>query len=134
MKTPGDLALQAVGVLSLLVAGSAAAAPLSFERNLAQAGPDVKFLARLEGCEVALASTGAVFRFPRGEVRMKLDGARRAPAVTGLQQQPGRVHYLTGKNSKQRRTNIPTYANVRYENVYPGVDLSFYGTRQQLEY
>ncbi len=121
-------------MLSLLVAGSAAAAPLSFERNIGQAGPDVKFLSRLEGCEVAFSSTEVVLRFPSRVVHMRLDAARRSPVVTGFREQPGKVHYLTGNNSKRWRTNIPIYANVRYEGVYPGVDLSLYGTRQQLEY
>ncbi len=107
---------------------------LSFEKNLGQAAPRVKFLSRLDRCEAALSSTEVVLRFPSRVVRMKLDGARRSPVVTGLQQQPGKVHYLTGNNPKRWRTNIPTYATVRYEDVYPGVDLSFYGTQQQLEY
>ena len=29
---------------------------------------------------------------------------------------------------------MPTYARVRYEDVYPGIDLDFYGNQHQLEY
>ncbi len=29
---------------------------------------------------------------------------------------------------------MPTYAKVRYEEIYPGVDLVFYGTQKELEY
>jgi len=29
---------------------------------------------------------------------------------------------------------VPTYAQVKYENVYPGVDLIYYGNRGRLEY
>jgi hypothetical protein len=32
------------------------------------------------------------------------------------------------------RTNVATYAKVRYEQVYPGIDLVFYGNQRQLEY
>jgi hypothetical protein len=31
-------------------------------------------------------------------------------------------------------TNIPNYAKVRYRNVYPGIDLIYYGNQRQLEY
>ncbi|MFQ5696379.1 MAG: hydantoinase B/oxoprolinase family protein, partial [Terriglobia bacterium] len=32
------------------------------------------------------------------------------------------------------RTNIPTYAGVQYQDVYPSVDLVYYGNQRQLEY
>src|SRR5262249_31008640 len=34
----------------------------------------------------------------------------------------------------QWRTNVPTYAKVRYEAIYPGVDLVYYGNQRQFEY
>jgi hypothetical protein len=44
------------------------------------------------------------------------------------------VNYLIGKDPKQWRTNIPTFGKVRYEGVYPGVDLVYYGHQRELEY
>src|SRR5262249_42745719 len=32
------------------------------------------------------------------------------------------------------RTNVPTYGKVRYDAVYPGIDLVYYGNGRQLEY
>ena len=32
------------------------------------------------------------------------------------------------------QTNIPTYAKAKYEKVYPGIDLIYYGNQRQLEY
>src|SRR5262249_24945873 len=32
------------------------------------------------------------------------------------------------------RTNVPTYAKVRYSEVYSGIDLMYYGNGRQLEY
>ncbi|PYN13738.1 MAG: hypothetical protein DME05_17700, partial [Candidatus Rokuibacteriota bacterium] len=29
---------------------------------------------------------------------------------------------------------MPTYARVRYEDLYPGIDLVYYGNQRQLEY
>src|SRR5262249_33607315 len=34
----------------------------------------------------------------------------------------------------QFHTNIPTYGRVQYQDVYPGIDLVYYGNQQQLEY
>lgn len=65
---------------------------------------------------------------------MQLVGAHPAPLVEGLDELPGRSHYLLGKDQKQWRTNVVTYARVRYAGVYPGVDLIYYGNGRQLEY
>jgi hypothetical protein len=44
------------------------------------------------------------------------------------------VSYLLGNAPDRWRTDIPTFARVRYHELYPGVDLDFYGLRQELEY
>jgi YVTN family beta-propeller protein len=128
--------------------------PLSFEANQGQADPQVRFIARGDSYTLFLTPTEAVLalRRPRagsGEtslaaaleeparpaaLRMKLVGAAPAPVVEGLEERPGRVHYYRSSNPAEWRTNIPTYGKVRYGEVYPGVDLIYYGNRRQLEY
>src|SRR5262249_2620015 len=67
-------------------------------------------------------------------VRTKLLGNRPSPRVTGLEELEGKVNYLIGDDPRQWRTNLPTYAKVKYESVYPGVDLVYYGSQRMLEY
>ncbi len=68
-------------------------------------------------------------------VRMRLDGANANPrAVEGVDELPGKVNYFNGANPKNWRTGIKTYARVRYQKIYPGVDLIYYGNQRQLEY
>src|SRR5260370_29364863 len=37
-------------------------------------------------------------------------------------------------SSAKWRTNVPTYAKVKYEGIYSGIDLVYYGNQRQLEY
>jgi pimeloyl-ACP methyl ester carboxylesterase len=67
-------------------------------------------------------------------VRLKLVGANPAAKVSGADELPGRSNYFIGNDRKQWRTNVPNYAKVKYQGVYPGVDLVYYGNQQQLEY
>ncbi len=68
-------------------------------------------------------------------LRMKLVGANAKATVTGAEELPGKSNYFIGNDPKKWRTNVPTYAKVRYQDVYPGVDLAYYGTQGgQLEY
>ena len=67
-------------------------------------------------------------------LRMKLAGANPSPQVSGVEELPGKSNYFIGNDATKWRTNVPTYAKVRYENVYPGIDLVYYGNQRQLEY
>ena len=66
--------------------------------------------------------------------RILLKNASGNPGLSGDEELPGKVNYLLGKDPTQWKTNIPTYARVRYSGVYPGIDLVYYGTQDQLEF
>ena len=65
---------------------------------------------------------------------MKLVGSNQNPKMKGLDELPGKVNYFRGKDPKHWQTNVPTYAKAKYEKVYPGIDLIYYGNQRQLEY
>ena len=65
---------------------------------------------------------------------MKLLGANRAAKVTALDELPGKSNYFIGNDPKKWRTDVPTYTKVKYEGVYPGIDLIYYGNQRQFEY
>ena len=67
-------------------------------------------------------------------LRMRLANANKATKVAGIDPLPGRVDYFLGNDSTKWRTNIPSYSRVKYADVYPGVDLVFYGNQRRLEY
>ncbi|MGH9454644.1 MAG: SBBP repeat-containing protein, partial [Terriglobia bacterium] len=67
-------------------------------------------------------------------LRMTLVGENQRAQVSGEQPLPGKSNYLIGNNPHHWRTNIPQFARVRYHDVYPGVDLVYYGNSGQLEY
>src|SRR5262249_37797742 len=67
-------------------------------------------------------------------LRMKFTGANPQPLVTGIEELAGKAHYFIGKDPNKWRTHVPVYAKIKYEAVYPGVDLVYYGNQQVLEY
>ena len=68
-------------------------------------------------------------------LRMRLVGANPHAVATGAEDLPGKVNYFIGNDPKKWRTNVPTYARVKYQGVYPGIDLVYYGNQGgQLEY
>ena len=67
-------------------------------------------------------------------LRLRLVGTTSGARGRGDDPLPGKVHYLTGSNRAAWRSNVATYARVRYAEAYPGIDLVFYGNQSRLEY
>ena len=65
---------------------------------------------------------------------MRWIGADPEPRITGIEELAGKSNYLVGRDARQWRTGISHFARVRYEGVYPGIDLIFYGHQGELEY
>src|SRR5438552_2973962 len=132
--------------------------PLIFEANQGQTDPQVKFLSRGSGYTLFLTPTVAVLALREGAsarnvvdgspaakrergqplqgtvLRMKLLGANPTPGVTGVEELRGRSNYFIGNDPAKWRANVPTYAKVEYRDVYPGVNLVYYGNQRQLEF
>ena len=115
--------------------------PVSFEANIGQEDPAVKFLAHGQGGDLLLTGSEAWLTLQNsgGEnephsLRLKLAGANPNPRLEGLDPLPGKANYLIGNDSSRWLTDVPTFARVRYHDVYPGVDLIYYGNQQKLEY
>src|SRR5438094_386668 len=129
--------------------------PLHFEGNRGQTHEDVRFLARGPGYSLFLTPTDAVLTLIKPEslarkpaarsraesrkpvtgtvLRMSFAGANPAARVAGLEELPGKANYFIGNDPAKWRTNVPTYAKVHYGEVYPGIDLVYYGKQRQLE-
>jgi uncharacterized protein (TIGR03437 family) len=126
--------------------------PLSFEPNQGQAASTVQFLSRGSGYALFLAPGQVVLNLERQQpasaaatghtpaaasvdtLRMSLIGANGKAHAVGMSPQPGVVSYFIGNDPKKWRSGIPTYGKVEYPQIYPGVDLVFYGNQRQLEY
>jgi hypothetical protein len=68
-------------------------------------------------------------------LRLKLVDANPDAAVLGAHELPGKVNYFLGNDPAKWRGNLPTFAEVRYRNVYPGIDLIYHGDQDgRLEY
>jgi len=110
--------------------------PLSFEPNRGQAPADVRFLARGPGYAVGLSASAStvVLGEERAVVRTSLLGANADSSGSAEGPLAGKVQYFIGNSPERWRTGIPTYGRVRFGDVYPGIDLIYYGNQRQLEY
>ncbi len=135
------VAISAPLVLALAIV-PAAAAPradgsqlrlgVGFEENLGQAASATRFIARGDGMLVELRENGASFHLRAGddtaprEIRLGFVGARERVRTIGDSRLAGVSHYYRGNDPEKWITGARHFARVRYDDVYPGVDLLFY--------
>jgi uncharacterized membrane protein YdjX (TVP38/TMEM64 family) len=120
-----------------LAAGAFAKLPLTFEANHGQFDAPVRFLSRTPRYTMFLTPNETVLQLNGAQhdvIRWHLSGANSDPTIRGEQPLETRTNYFRGNDRKNWRTDVDNFGQVRYERVYPGVDLVFRGNQQQVEY
>jgi hypothetical protein len=133
--------------------------PLSFEANQGQSDGRVKFISRNSRYTLFLTQNEAVFVlvgkkanhhemrsarvadkfssapiFAGSVLRASLRNANPKARIVGVDKLRGTSNYLIGNDPAKWSRNVPTYSKVKYEGIYPGIDMVYYGNQQQLEY
>jgi len=133
---------------------SVATLPLVFEANQGQTDNSVKFVARGSGytlflgpdlLTLALAereagpprlSAGYHGARPRHAetVRIRFTGTNRGARISGAEELPGTANYFIGNDRSKFVAGVRTFRRVKCEEIYPGVDLVYYGSQGRLEH
>ncbi len=117
--------------------------PLSFVPNAGQLAAPVQFSASGSGYSLFLMPTGAAFSLRTGGasndsvaggVQMQLEGANPGAQGTGADPDGSVSNYFVGQDPSQWHSQIADFARVQFAQVYPGVNLTYYGNQSQLEY
>lgn len=131
--------------------------PLSFIENQGQVNPGVRYYANGDGHVVFLTADGLYLAFPEtqeaeDDAATEDDGSDKKcsiqprivtfqpEGITGTVQpkaekrQDGVANYFIGSDPTEWKTNVPMYSSVLYSDLYPGIDLRYYGSGRVLEY
>jgi len=130
--------------------------PLTFTENQGQWDDDVRFRAYAGGAAMWFTSGGAYYQFTRRvrvvseENPLRRDsepdeletmmigvtfvGANPNPRLVGEEMTGYKCNYFIGNDQSKWYTDVPNYRAVVYRDIYPGIDLKYYGNRTQMEY
>jgi hypothetical protein len=111
--------------------------PLVFEPNYGQVDSSVRFLSRGDRFGFFLTDTESIVSLAGSTpalVRMQLVGQNPHPRISGSGVQPGVSHYFKGTDPSKWQQSVPHFLKVDYQDVYPGINLTYYGNQRQLEY
>jgi len=144
--------------MPLAASASFASQPLYFEANQGQLinPTSTQFFARTHEALFALSATDATITLSKsdrpGHSRNQLDansrirnletktihlqfvGANRQARMIGDDLLPARVNYFVGNDSAQWQTSVPLFTKVQVRDLYPGIEMVYYGNQEKLEY
>ena len=112
---------------SLPAADTTGSAPLRFIPNGEPSVAHTKFVARGAAQDVSLKAGVAVVELASAGPRKDVHKLRKAEKIKV------RVA-LAGSNPAPTETREDSYTRVRFDEVYPGIDLVYHGNQQELEY
>ena len=118
--------------------------PLYFEANPGQVKSPAQFLAHGRDCQFLISPNESQLTLCKTDpmsgkvsscaVRMQFVNANAQAQIRGDAEQSGKINYLIGNDPAKWHTGVATFAQVRVEQLYPGIGLIYYGNQQQLEY
>src|SRR5882724_7214369 len=155
-RTLPTLAMMGSVFTAMLASAAPLVSPFSprgdvwFEPNRGQVGGRTEWTTRAAGAWLYLTSNEVVYALPpeirfdpaktRGvpafrttNVHMKLVGGWRVKG-SGEGAKESYSNYFMGQHEDQWFTGVPHFERVRYTDVYPGIDIVYYGTGRNVEY
>jgi len=124
--------------------------PLLFIENQGQVDEAVSYYVRASGQTIYLTGKGIVFdliRYERAEAAemterqverlvYSLDfvGANSQPVIEGVDRDRAVVNCFIGSDPERWRSDVPTYRELLYRDIYPNIDLRLYGSSGTLRY
>lgn len=132
---------------------------LLFEANHGQTSNDVQFISRGQGTSMFFGPTGMDFviykaaqsqvhdhhgeedftprerlKFRSASFSMQFVNANRSMVLEGRDETMCKSNYLHTNDRSQWRTDIPNYRKIGGRDLYPGIDLVYYGNNGELEF
>ncbi|MCU1254691.1 MAG: uncharacterized protein JWM83_990, partial [Candidatus Angelobacter sp.] len=111
--------------------------PLAFEQNGGAAGTNARYIVHGFGMRAGFASDGISFLLPveaHRATRLGMSFGGRSAQIAGEQELSAKTNYFRGNNPANWRTGLSNFAQIRYQQLWPGIDLVFYGNGEHLEH
>ncbi len=107
--------------------------PLHFVANSGQLHESIFYYAKSNGPTIFCTDSGLMLGFAEGNISLKFAGERPIEPKARLEFY-GKVNYFIGDDPSLWRTGIPAFAEIFYQDVFPGIDVVYSGDHGSLKY
>ncbi|HEY4416995.1 MAG TPA: SBBP repeat-containing protein [Verrucomicrobiae bacterium] len=102
-------------------------------------GESPVFMAHGRDSEISILPDGVQFVLRQSAqqttaARLEFVGANPRAAISGRAEMTGKINYLIGNDATRWQLGLATFGQVQAAQVYPGVNVVYYGNQKRLEY
>jgi len=111
--------------------------PIVFEKNMGQAPPEYTYVSRHGSVETLFGASGVAIRTNISEapaIQMRFEGAQPGVLLDGRARTTSVTNYLVGNDPSRWLHRVPNFSQVVYSEVYPGIDVIFRGSGDDMEH
>jgi hypothetical protein len=101
--------------------------PLSFISNAGETDPSIQFITETPDLRAGFGANWITFRVRDQEIRLNFSKANPNVKIDGVGLMPGRANFLLGQDRRHWQTGLPTYRQIVYHGLYPGIDMVYSG-------
>ena len=127
------LSLMCVAIVPGFSAARESSLPLFFVENAGMADAPVRFIVETSEMRAAFASDSATFRIHGEQIQVRFAGANRGAALEGIEPLAAKANFFLGQDPHEWHTGVPTFQKILYRNLYPGIDLTYGGTKDRIK-
>lgn len=117
--------------------------PFMFEKNIGQHDEAIKFMLNQSKSNTYFTQSDTVLVLNKSTdkesqevniLRINLDDSNKNCEIVGTDEFNCKINYFIGSDKTKWTTDIPIYEKITYKEVYPGIDLTYYGNEGKLEH
>lgn len=109
-------------------------APLRFEPTDAASRSEAGFIARGAHFRFEFTPHQAILRSGNKDVRLSFEQANTWAHIDGQELLRSKTNLYFGNDPSKWRRNVPNYGRLKIDDLYPGINLAYYGNGSELEY
>ena len=114
--------------------------PLLIEKNIGQAPSDIGFYAKRGGYSITLNPSNFSLNARNmdensiEELQFQFVGSNADAALSETKLLNSKTNYFKGGDQDNWIKDVPNYQSIKFENIYPGIDVKYYANGSRLQY
>jgi len=105
--------------------------PLFFFPNTGQSDSSVQYIVQTPDLTARFRPDGAIFQADGQQISVRFAGANKNTAIVGAEPLHAKLNFFLGNGGW--KTDVPSYARIIYQDLYPGIEMTYGGAGRQLK-
>jgi Beta-propeller repeat len=105
--------------------GSSPRLPFTFVENRGEVEPGIRYIGTGPEFKAWFANSGVIFQQGSAKAKMDFVGGSPTSTIEAVEPTGAKANYFRGHDPARWKTDLPLFAGLRYQGVWPGIEIRF---------